>query len=137
MTDSPPSATRWRPFRRAGVTVTAEQLTHEFPWTTASGAAMHGEPGHWKLWEPDSPEKVWTITDEDFRATYEPADEGLFRSHGRVLARRAEPDEVIESKEGTTEAQHGDWVVQRAGHRWLVSADEFVRRYRPDPDETD
>lgn len=95
---------------------------------------MHGQAGHWKLWEPGRPRRVWTITDRDFRATYEPIEDGLFRSVGRVLARPASVDELVESPEGTRVAQAGDWVVTREGHRWVVSRVEFQRRYRPDPD---
>lgn len=79
---------------------------------------------------------MWTITDRDFRATYESIEDGLFRSVGRVLARPASVGELVESPEGATVAQAGDWVVTRDGHRWVVSPEEFSRRYRPDPDET-
>ena len=126
----------WRPFRRVGLPVAAERLQSDLLWTSASGTTLHGRAGHWKLWETERPWRVWTVTDPDFRATYEPAEDGLFRSVGRVLARPAVANESVESKEGSTVAHAGDWVVTRDGHRWVVSPEEFSRRYRPDPDET-
>lgn len=136
MADPSPAPAPWHPFRRAAISVVAERLRESLEWTSSSGAVLHGEPGHWKLWEPDGPGKVWTITDEDFRETYEPAADGLFRSRGQVLARPARTGEAVASMEGPTTASAGDWIVERAGHRWLVPADEFGRRYRPDPDGT-
>ena len=136
MADPSPAPAPWHPFRRAAISVVAERLRESLEWTSSSGAVLHGEPGHWKLWEPDGSGKVWTITDEDFRETYEPGGDGLFRSRGRVLARPARSGEVVDSKEGPAEAGEGDWVVQRAGHRWLVPTDEFHRRYRPDPGDS-
>jgi hypothetical protein len=116
----------WRRFARAG-TVTAEQRSAAWSWTSRSGETMQANAGDWHVandWES------WSVRDDIFRASYEHVQGNQWRRRGEVLARPAQPGETIETLEGPTTAAEGDWVVRGAdGEEWPVPAREFAERY--------
>lgn len=116
----------WRTFTRTG-TVTAEQRTTPWTWTSDSGHTMQAEAGDWDV---RSDGKSWSVRDDIFRATYEEASEGQWRRKGCVEARRAHAGETVNTLEGPTRAADGDWIVRGSdGEQWPVSATEFAERY--------
>ncbi len=116
----------WQSFTRVG-TVTAEQRHAPWTWTSDSGHTMRADAGDWALQEDG---KIWSVRDDIFRDTYEPAGDGRWHRKGRVQARPAHPGETVNTLEGPTTAADGDWVVRGAtGEEWPVPGDEFARRY--------
>ncbi|BBX76129.1 hypothetical protein H7H78_03665 [Mycobacterium shinjukuense] len=116
----------WRSFTRVG-TVTAEQRSTPWTWKSDSGHAMQASAGDWAV---QSDGKTWSVRDDIFRETYEPAGDGRWRRKGWVQARPAHPGETVNTLEGPTIAADGDWVVRGVdGEQWPVPADEFARRY--------
>jgi hypothetical protein len=119
----------WRSFTRTG-TVTAEQRSAPWTWTSDSGHTMKAAAGDWAVQSDGSEGKVWSVRDDIFRATYEPSAEGQWRRKGRVQARPAYPGETVNTLEGPTAAADGDWVVRGAdGEQWPVPGAEFAQRY--------
>ena len=116
----------WQTFTRIG-TVAAEQRGAPWTWTSDSGHTMRASAGDWAVQEDG---KVWSIRDDIFRETYEPAGDGRWQRKGRVQARTAYPGEAVNTLEGPTTAADGDWVVRgSSGEQWPVPGDEFARRY--------
>jgi hypothetical protein len=116
----------WQPFTRVGE-VTAEQRSTPWTWKSDSGHTMHADAGDWAVHEDG---EIWSVRDDIFRDTYEPAGDGQWRKKGQVQARPAHPGETINTLEGPTTAAEGDWVVRGAdGEQWPVPGDEFTQRY--------
>jgi voltage-gated potassium channel Kch len=116
----------WQSFTRVG-TVAAEQRSTPWTWTSDSGHTMRADAGDWAIQEDG---KVWSVRDDIFRETYEPAGDGQWQRKGRVQARPAYPGETVNTLEGPTAAAEGDWVVRGAsGEQWPVPGDEFAWRY--------
>ncbi|MEB3979789.1 hypothetical protein OQ968_00740 [Mycobacterium sp. 663a-19] len=116
----------WQSFTRVG-TVAAEQRSAPWTWTSDSGHTMRADAGDWAVTEDG---KVWSVRDDIFRDSYEPAGDGRWRRTGRVQARPARPGEVVSTLEGPTTAADGDWVVRgSSGEQWPVPGVEFARRY--------
>ncbi|WP_232078405.1 RyR domain-containing protein [Mycobacterium paraseoulense] len=116
----------WQTFTRIG-TVTAEQRDAPWTWTSDSGHTMRANAGDWAVHEDG---KIWSVRDDIFRDTYEPAGDGKWQRSGCVQARPAQAGETIDTLEGPATAADGDWVVRgEAGEQWPVPADEFARRY--------
>lgn len=116
----------WRPFTRTG-TVAAEQRNEPWTWQSDAGATMQAEPGDWAV---HSDGKTWSVRDDIFQLTYEPAGDGQWRRKGRVQARPAQAGETINTLEGPTTAAEGDWVVRGGeGEQWPVPGHEFGQRY--------
>jgi len=116
----------WQTFTRVG-TVAAEQRRTPWTWTSDSGHTMHAKAEDWAVQEDG---KVWSVRNDIFRETYEPAGDGRWRRKGLVQARPARPGETVNTLEGATTAADGDWVVRGSnGEQWPVPGDEFARRY--------
>jgi hypothetical protein len=116
----------WQSFTRVG-TVTAEQRNTRWTWKSDAGDTMRAAAGDWAV---GGDGKLWSVRDDIFRETYEPAGAGQWRRKGRVLARPASPGETVNTLEGPTTAAGGDWVVRGTnGEQWPVPGDEFARRY--------
>lgn len=116
----------WQAFTRSG-TVSAEQRSQPWTWTSDSGHTMRADAGDWAVGEDG---KVWSVRDNIFRDTYEPAGDGRWRRKGIVQARPARPGETVNTLEGATAAADGDWVVRGSdGEQWPVPGEEFARRY--------
>jgi hypothetical protein len=116
----------WQPFTRVG-TVTAEQRTAPWTWTSQSGETLRANAGDWEV-RADG--ESWSVRDDIFRASYEHVGGRHWRRCGQVLARPAQPGETIETLEGPATASDGDLVVRGAdGEQWPVPAAEFAQRY--------
>jgi RyR domain-containing protein len=116
----------WQPFARIG-TVTAEQVSAPWTWTSQSGHTMQADAGDWRV---QSDGDTWSVRDHIFRTSYEHVAGDQWRRCGEVFARPAQPGETIETLEGPTTAADGDWVVRGAdGEEWPVPAREFTARY--------
>jgi hypothetical protein len=116
----------WHRFTRIG-TVTAEQQSAAWTWTSRSGQTMQADAGDWEV-RADG--ETWSVRDNIFQASYEIVGGNQWRRRGTVSARAAQPGETIETLEGPTTAADGDWVVRGTdGEEWPVPADEFAQRY--------
>jgi hypothetical protein len=116
----------WQPFIRVG-TVTAEQLSTPWTWTSRSGHTMQAIAGDWQVRADGD---AWSVRDAIFRTSYEHLNGAQWRRRGSVFARPAQPGETIETLEGPTAAADGDWVVRGVdGEEWPVPAQEFAERY--------
>ncbi|OBI13177.1 hypothetical protein A5712_05785 [Mycobacterium sp. E2327] len=121
----------WQNFTRSG-TVTAEQRDTPWTWTSDSGHTMRADAGDWAVQDDG---KVWSVRDNIFRDTYEPAGDGRWRRKGTVQARPAQAGETVNTLEGAATAADGDWVVRGSnGEQWPVSGAEFARRYTEVPE---
>jgi hypothetical protein len=119
----------WQTFTRVG-TVTAEQRSEPWTWQSDSGHTMRADAGDWAVQEDG---KIWSVREDIFQDTYEPAGEGHWRRKGLVQARPASAGETISTLEGPTTAAEGDWIVRGVdGEQWPIPGKEFVRRYTPD-----
>jgi hypothetical protein len=116
----------WKWFTRIG-TVTAEQRSTPWTWTSHSGQTMQANAGDWQV-QADG--RTWSVREDIFRTSYEHVDGNQWRRRGDVFARPAQPSETIKTLEGPTTAADGDWVVRGAdGEEWPVPAQEFAERY--------
>ena len=116
----------WKRFTRFG-TVTAEQRSTPWTWTSHSGQTMQANAGDWRV-QADG--RTWSVREDIFRTSYEHVDGNQWRRRGDVFARPAQPSETIKTLEGPTTAADGDWVVRGAdGEEWPVPAQEFAERY--------
>ena len=116
----------WQSFVRVG-TVTAEQRSAAWTWTSRSGETMWAKPGDWAVWEDG---ESWSVRDDIFQSTHEHVGGQQWRRCGEVLARPAQPGETVDTLEGPTTAGDGDWVVKgTGGEQWPVPGDQFARRY--------
>ncbi|MGD1111319.1 MAG: RyR domain-containing protein, partial [Mycobacterium sp.] len=116
----------WQSFTRVG-TIAAEQRSAPWTWVSDSGHTMRADTGDWAVQEDG---KVWSVRDDIFRDTYEPAGEGRWHRKGQVQARPAYSGETINTLEGPATAAEGDWVVRGSrGEQWPVPGEEFARRY--------
>jgi hypothetical protein len=117
----------WRRYRRVG-TVSAEQRPDGWTWTSDSGHRMHAASGDWLV--RDDGGQTWSVRDDIFRATYQPAEDQRWRRTGFVCARPARDGEEIVTLEGNAAAGRGAWIVRgERGEQWPVSAEEFARGY--------
>jgi hypothetical protein len=116
----------WRRFTRVG-TVTAEQRSTPWTWTSRAGQTMRANAGDWHI---QSDGRAWSVRDDIFRTSYEHVDGDQWRRRGIVSARPAQPGETITTLEGPTTAADGDWVVRGAdGEEWPVPGQDFAERY--------
>jgi hypothetical protein len=116
----------WKRFTRIG-SVTAEQRSTPWTWTSHSGQIMQANAGDWQI-QADG--RTWSVRDDIFRTSYEHVDGDQWRRRGDVFARLAQPGEIVETLEGPTTAADGDWVIRGAdSEEWPVPAREFAERY--------
>jgi hypothetical protein len=116
----------WKRFTRIG-SVTAEQRSTPWTWTSHSGQTMQASAGDWQI-QADG--RTWSVRDDIFRTSYEHVDGDQWRRRGDVFARPAQPGEIIKTLEGPTTAADGDWVIRGTdSEEWPVPAQEFAERY--------
>ncbi|HEY0226482.1 MAG TPA: RyR domain-containing protein [Mycobacterium sp.] len=118
----------WQTFTRVGM-VAAEQRSEPWTWQSDSGHTMRAGAGDWAVQEDG---KTWSLREDIFQDTYEPAGEGRWHRKGLVQARPASTGETISTLEGANTAAEGDWIVRGVdGEQWPIPGEEFVRRYTP------
>lgn len=119
----------WQRFRRTG-TVTAEQRTEPWSWTSTSGQPMRAEAGDWAVGARPGGQP-WSVRDDIFQSTHEHVTGNTWRRCGDVKARKARGEEVIQTLEGPLTAEPGDWIVQGShGEQWPVDPDTFKQQYQ-------
>lgn len=116
-------------FRRRGLVV-ARRLESPVEWRTEAGDVLRAEVGDW--WVEGPAGVTRSVTDAEFRATYEEVSPGRYRRTGTVTARRVLAPEVVDTLEGPASARPGDWVVTGPhGNSWPVPDEVFHEGYEP------
>lgn len=122
----------WWVFSRRPNDVRAVRQADPWEWTTSGGDVLTGQAGDWLVTDQWGASR--SVGADKFDALYAPSsgdlDSDVYHRIGRVRARPAQPGEVVESQEGGTTAQAGDWLVEgELGERWLVPGVDFSRGY--------
>lgn len=111
------------------LTVTAEQLTVQRTWETASGSTLTARAGDWLV---SDGETDWSVAAQIFDDTYSGLGGGRYAKTAVVVARQLPAKAVIQTLEGPAVAEAGDWLVRNpGGDVWPVPHAEFDRRYAP------
>lgn len=111
------------------LTVTAEQLTAQRSWKTASGSTLTAQAGDWLV---SDGETDWSVAAQIFPDTYSDLGGGTYAKTAVVVARQLPAKATILTLEGAAEAEAGDWLVRNpGGDVWPVPDAEFDRRYEP------
>lgn len=126
-------AERRRYRRRPGTEVTAIRLTLDTDGFTYRkwGDTQRCKPGDWLV---EHGGDVHTVDADSFAETYRSIGPGRYEKHGLVWAERASQAGRIETREGTTGYEAGDFLVfnDAAGEDgYAMPAEEFERRYEP------
>ena len=93
------------------------------------GGTQVCKPGDWLV---DNKGDVYTIDEQSFAETYEKISTGLFYKSKSVWAEVAETSGVIQTKEGSTAYQAGDYLVYNAESGedgYAISRDRFEGMY--------
>ena len=77
----------WKRFSRIG-TVTAQQRSTPWTWTSHSGQTMQANAGDWQV---RADRDAWSVRNGIFQASYERVDGDQWRRRGTVSARPAQP----------------------------------------------
>ena len=96
------------------------------------GAEQTCNPGDWLV---DNDGDVYTVEAQVFSDTYRWISPGRYVKSGRVWAEVAEQAGRIQTKEGETHYQSGDYLVYNnpdGSDGYAVSADKFKAMYEPD-----
>ena len=118
----------YKKYNRTGRVRVVERLTAARTWETESGQQLTVQPGDVLLTDGSS---TWSITSDEFAASYRMCGADEAERTGWVYARPAIPGEVIESHEGVEEAIDGDWVANNGrGYYWLIPGEKFAASYR-------
>ena len=119
--------------KRPGQTVRAIRLDLDMPgfhyrkW----GADQFAKPGDWLV---DNGGDIYTVDAESFARTYRELSPGVFGKSAIVHARRAEAPGQVETREGATHYEAGDYLVFNdadGGDAYAVRRDDFERMYEP------
>lgn len=119
--------------KKAGATVVAVQLdldTEGFRYQKWGGQQVCRR-GDWIV---DNDGEVYTVDRESFSRTYRKVGRGVFEKTGYVWAEVAVSSGTIDTKEGSTDYEPGDYVVfnQADGaDGYAVSRESFERMYEP------
>ncbi|MCA9834312.1 MAG: hypothetical protein KC435_10215 [Thermomicrobiales bacterium] len=123
----------WGTYTRRSNRVTAEQRNYDWTWYTSYGKLMNAKAGDW--WVTDEWGDQRSVAADKFAATHMPcagedADGNRYIRIGTVRARLAVTNEIVESREGASDARVGDWIIEDSdGERWAVPAIGFARTY--------
>lgn len=116
---------------RAGL-VSARRLTKRTRWTLSTDQQVQGNKGDWRLADDDG--EAGVMTNAEFLASHEPADDGRWRCLTTFRAWQTSETLIIRTKDGTATASPGDWVVESAdGSRRPVEDEKFRQSYCPCP----
>lgn len=118
--------------KKAGSFVTAVQLrleTEGFSYRKWNDTQTC-KPGDWIV---DNGGDVYTIDREVFEATYRPQSPGVYVKVTRVRAEQAQQSGSVETREGRTHYEAGDYLVENeSGDAWAISRKKFEEMYEPD-----
>lgn len=120
--------------KKAGALVAAVQVdldTDGFSYRKW-GDTQFCKPGDWLV---DNQGDTYTIDREVFEATYRPVGPGVYMKSAPVWAEVAREAGAIETKEGVTHHDAGDYLVYNDRDRkdaYAVSTAKFEEMYEPD-----
>ncbi len=125
--------TRRRYRKRETSFVTAVQLDLETEGFTYEkwGGTQTCKPGDWLV---DNEGDVYTVDRETFEKTYRKGSPGVYVKTGEVWAEVADEAGVIETKEGSTRYEPGDYLVfndEQGRDGYAVTAEKFESMYEP------
>lgn len=107
--------------------VTATRLDERKIWRTATGSNLTAQPGDWLLCDGND---NWTVAADVFRATYRNLGGDQYAKFTIVRARQLSSRTTINTLEGPSLAEPGDWLVGNpGGDAWPVPRADFGRRY--------
>lgn len=111
----------------------AVQLDLETPGFTYEkwGSTQTCKPGDWLV---DNEGDVYTVDRETFEQTYRKRSPGVYVKTGEVWAEVADEAGVIETKEGSTRYEAGDYLVfndEQGRDGYAVTAEKFESMYEP------
>ncbi len=122
-----------RYIKRADQAVTAIQMSldlQDFSYHKW-GSLQHGNKGDWLV---ENGGNVYTVAQESFAATYRMLSPGRYIKIAPVWAEKATVAGAIETKEGKTHYEYGDYLVYNQDNRhdgYAVKADVFESMYEP------
>ena len=96
------------------------------------GDEQRAKPGDWIV---DNDGDVYTVDAEVFARTYRQTGPGTFVKTAPIWAERAQSPGTVETKEGVTHYEAGDYLVSNLGdesYRYAISAAKFDALYVPD-----
>jgi hypothetical protein len=132
---APPSgrAGRQRYIKRASQAVVAVRLPLEGSGFTYEkwGGTQRGKPGDWLV---DNRGDVYTVDADTFASTYARVGEGKYVKTAPVWAERAAQPGHVETREGATDYEAGDYLVfngEDGQDAYAVSARKFEEMYEP------
>ncbi len=100
------------------------------------GAEQVCKPGDWLV---DNGGDVYTVDQETFGRTYREVEPGRYSKSAPIWAEVAEAPGVIETKEGETHYEAGDYLVYNAAERrdgYAMRPEKFRQLYEPLDPET-
>lgn len=120
--------------RKPGTPVTAVRLDLDTDGLSYRkwGDEQRAKPGDWLV---DNGGDIYTVDGETFRKTYRETSPGRYEKQGVVWAEKASSKGRIETQEGTTGYEAGDYLVFNDAHGedgYAVSADKFAELYEPE-----
>ena len=119
--------------KRKQTSVTAVQLnldTEGFEYKKWGGV-QHCKQGDWLV---NNQGDVYTIDSDTFQATYRQLSPGVYEKSAPVWAEQAESGGVIQTKEGLTAYERGDYLVYNDSARkdgYAVKSGAFHSMYEP------
>jgi hypothetical protein len=119
--------------RRSGATVFALRLNLETDgfWYVKWGARQRCKQGDWLVQSGDD---SYTVDADVFARTYERVADATYKKSGTVWAEQAAEAAAIDTKEGRTQYEAGDYVVYNDREKtdgYAVSRAKFEEMYEP------
>jgi hypothetical protein len=96
------------------------------------GAEQRCKPGDWMV---DNGGDIYTVDEKVFIDTYEQIDPGRYKKTNPIWAELASEAGVVETKEGQSHYQAGDYLVSNkedGTDAYCISADKFEAMYELD-----
>ncbi len=96
------------------------------------GGEQRAKPGDWIV---DNDGDIYTVDADVFARTYRQTGPGTYVKTTRVWAERARSAGSVQTKEGVTRYEAGDYLVSNSGDgsdEYAVSAEKFESLYAPD-----
>ena len=121
--------------RKPDQAVTAVRLALEFDSLVYRkwGHEQRARPGDWLV---DNAGDTYTVAADTFERTYREVGPGRWVKSTPVWAERATQAGSVQTQEGRTNYQPGDWLVSNAedgSDAYAIAADRFAQLYEPDP----